>query len=652
MNAVISVEVDMNAWFRCPVVTALVAPPIILLMGCAQTFQLPMTSEQLATHGSVGALIAYLGQPDANASVCESGTETTHLRQDRDLPEEFVAALRDGKIPPPVWGKCAASMLEWLDPSVSTELVERIARSEADLLGLNSFLEANASLQAQLSALHRTFLERGAGISASSRALDEVASKVQSRAAANQLRPIARGIGMELVDAIDLEHGVWHGHPVDVATLDVLSNNADDATLLLFARRLANPALREEAERRVVRLRIAKSPFSETRGAAASVEETVMNRGANPVSLDTHPPLRATVDSSRLIERRVIVKQQLNAQTATLLGVSDDRPSPSVLPELPLHDALAVSLDGVELPVTICAPGRSLDPTPCVAPTDLKSTSPLAAVDRNGTLRFADQLSELQAVALAHETAVEVPILIGDRPLIEISRWLWFSRPDNLVFAGSYPGSAGPNLEVEVERLTTGRLLYSLVGADRAMQAVVEWPDGQYFRVISLGAPGSTGWAGTDGSDGFSGMSGSSASCPSSDGGDGSRGGDGGDGGPGGAGGAGGNGGNIHLVVSGPRSLREETLALVQATVASKGGEGGNGGSGGRGGRGGAGGSGGSGTSCTDSDGHTTFLRGGMSGPSGSDGRDGWDGLPGPNGAPGTVLVEWRDVGSPELSAR
>src|SRR5215472_1190259 len=579
VNAVISVEVDMNAWFRCPVAAALVAPLIILWTGCAQTFQLPMTSEQLATHGSVAALIAYLGQPDANASVCESGTENTRLRQDRGLPEEFVAALRDGKIPPPVWGKCAASMLEWLDPSVSAELVERIARSEADLLGLK-LLETTASLQAQLSALHRTFVERGAGISASSRVLDEGASKVQSKAAANQLGPIARGIGMELVEAIDLEQGIWRGHLVDVATLDVLSNIADEATLLRFARRLTNPTLRDEAERRVVRLRIAKSPFSETRGAAASVEEAVMSRGTNPVSLDTHPAVRATVDSSRLIERRVIVKQQLNAQTATLLGVSDDRPSPSVLPELPLHGALAVSLGGVEHPVTICAPGRALDPTPCIAPTDLKSTSSLAAVDRNGTLRFADQLSEPQAVALAHETAVEVPILIGDKPLIEISRWLWFSRPDNLLFAGSYPGSAGPNLEVEVERLTTGRLLYSLVGADRAMQAVVEWPDGQYFRVISQGATGSTGWAGTDGSDGYSGMSGSSASCPSSEGGDGSRGGDGGDGGSGGAGGAGGNGGNILVVVSGPPSLREETLALVQATVGSKGGVGGDGGRG------------------------------------------------------------------------
>src|SRR5215813_10229385 len=238
---------DMNAWFKCPVATALALPATILWTGCAQTFQLPMTSEQLANHGSVTALIAYLGQPDANASVCESGTETTRLRQDRGLPEEFIAALRDGKIPPPVWEKCAASMLEWLDPSVSAELVERIARSEADLLGLRS-LESNASLQAQLSALHRTFVERGAGISASSRVLDEVASKVQSKAAANQLGPIARGIGMELVDAIDLEQGIWRGHLVDVATLDVLSNSADDATLLLFARRLANPPLREEAE--------------------------------------------------------------------------------------------------------------------------------------------------------------------------------------------------------------------------------------------------------------------------------------------------------------------------------------------------------------------------------------------------------------------
>ncbi len=634
----------MNAWFKRLVATALALPATILWTGCAQTFQLPMTSDQLAVHRSVAALIAYLGQPDANASICESGTETAGLREDRGLPEDFVAALRDDKIPPPVWGKCAASMLEWLDPSVAVELVERIARSEVDLLGFRS-LETNASLQAQLAALHRTFLERRAGISASDRVLDEVASKVRSKAAGNQLGPTAREIGGQLVDAIDLERGAWRGRPVDASTLDVLSTSADDATLLMFARRLASPALREEAERRVVRLRIAKSPFSEIRGAAAAVEQAVMKRGTNPVSLDTHPPLRATLDSSRLIERRVIVQQQLEDQTATLLGVSDDRPTPSVLPELLLRDVLAVSLAGGEHPITVCAPGRALDPTPCIAPSDLKSASSLAAVDRNGTLRFVEQLSAAQAVALAYESAIEVPILIGDKPLIGISRWLWFSRPANVVFAGTNPGSAGPNLEVEVERLSTRRLLYSVAGAGRMMQAVVEWPDGQYFHVISQGAPGITGWNGPAGSDGSSGMSGYSASCPSSEGRDGSRGGDGGAGGAGGPGGAGGNGGDIHVMVSGPRGLREETLALVRATVASKAGEGGAGGNGGRGGRGGAGGSGGSGTSCTDSDGQTISLRGGMTGPSGSDGHDGWDGPPGPPGAPGTVLVEWRDTG-------
>src|SRR5262249_40169452 len=147
----------MNAWFKCRVATALALAAMILWTGCAgQRFQLPMTSAQLAQHHSVSALIAYLGQPDANAAVCESGSATASARQNPDLPEEFIAGLRGDKSPPPVWGKCAASMLDWLDPSVGAELVERIARSEADLLGLRS-VETNASQRAQLSVLHQTF---------------------------------------------------------------------------------------------------------------------------------------------------------------------------------------------------------------------------------------------------------------------------------------------------------------------------------------------------------------------------------------------------------------------------------------------------------------------------------------------------------------
>jgi hypothetical protein len=408
--------------------------------------------------------------------------------------------------------------------------------------------------------------------------------------------------------------------------------------------------LRSEAERRVVRLRIAQSAFPEVRAAAAAVEETVMRSGANLVSLSIHPPLRATLDPARLIERRIVVQQDLNTQSAKILGVSSSRPTLSILPELPLRGVLSVQLAEMTQPITVCAPGRALDPTPCITSADLQSGSPLARVDGDGTLRFVERVAEDQAVALARQgSALEVPLLIGGKPLVQISWWVWFAKPTDILFAGV---GDGPSLAVAVERLSPPRLVYSVTGAGRMLQAVVEWADAGAFRVISRGAPGGRGWDGSSGSDGMSGLSGSSASCPSWDGRDGSPGGAGGNGGDGSNGGPGGRGGDIDVMVYGPSASREETMSLVRATIFSEGGEGGPGGSGGSGGRGGAGGAGGSGASCTDSEGHTTFLRGGLGGSNGPDGRRGSDGFSGPPGTPGVLRFEWREIAKMEQSQR
>ena len=640
------IGVEMNASLKPPLTTALPLIAMLVWSGCTAHFQFPMTSEELAQHNSVDALVAYLGQPDANAVVCAPEKAPPTLRNDGDLAPAMISALRQGKISPPVWGQCVAAMLPSMDNSHATQLLERIIRSEADLLEWK--LETNPPLQAQLTALHRTYMDRGPGIGASPRVLDDVLSKLRPKVAAHQLGPFAQAIGAELILAIDLERGTWSGREVDIATLDALALDADEATLLACARRLPNPALRSEAERRIVRLRIARSPFPEVRNGATAVEETVMRSGANPLSLSTHPPLHATLDPVRLSERRIVVQQELNTQSAKLLGVSSDRPSLSILPELPLRGALLVELTEVTQPITVCAAGRALDPTPCLAPADLSSASPLARVDGDGTLRFLERVSEDRAVALARQgSALDVPLLIGDKPLVQISWWVWFAKPQDIVLTGD---GDGPNLAVEVERLSTPRLVYSVTGAGRTVQAVVEWADAKTFWVISRGAQGARGSDGSSGSDGMSGLSGSSASCPSLRGSDGSPGGAGGDGGGGSNGGPGGRGGNIYAVVSGPSALREETMSLLRATIASQGGEGGAGGSGGSGGRGGSGGSGGIGTTCTDSKGNTRFIDGGMDGPNGPDGRRGSDGFPGPPGAPGVLRYEWWETAKMEQS--
>lgn len=288
-------------------------------------------------------------------------------------------------------------------------------------------------------------------------------------------------------------------------------------------------------------------------------------------------------------------------------------------------------------PITACAAGRALDPTPCLAAADLE-VGPLAGVGPGGVLQVAEQLAAPAVRDLAvRGEALDLPIQVGGAAVAHLAWPLAFERPADLVLPGTEPGSPGPRLEVRAGRLGPARLAFEVRGSGPELLAVVEWAESAGFRIASRGA---TGAAGSPGMDGSWGWSGSAASCPSTPGGAGLAGGPGSAGGSGGPGGPGGRGGHVHAVVASPPELIEETLARVRATLASEGGPAGPGGPGGPGGRGGQGGSGGGTTSCSGADGQTFWLPGGPEGPRGSDGPDGPAGSAGPQGLPGEVHVE------------
>src|SRR6185369_6953110 len=119
-----------------------------------------------------------------------------------------------------------------------------------------------------------------------------------------------------------------------------------------------------------------------------TVEETVMKHGSNPIALAEHAPLSGRIDQARVPMRGVLVRQQVWAQTATLLGYSGDRPGVSVLPELKLRGALVVEAEGVSHPVTLCAPSKRLDPTPCISVHDVRLLNPAAYLDKGGAFHF------------------------------------------------------------------------------------------------------------------------------------------------------------------------------------------------------------------------------------------------------------------------
>ncbi len=602
-----------------------------LLSACAHRIELPMTSDELDARPRTNALVAYLGQPDADPQVC--GASARILDED-DLVVGLIAALRDGKVQPPTWGACVELVLPRLDATRAAELADGMVSAAAALVA-DSRAEQDPALRSRLETLVRTYLEREPGPGASEEALH--ALDVARRSSG----PGAQRTAATLLAGLDLERGRWMDRRVDPAALDAMASDGDAGLLLRAARRLPDPALRAQAERILVRQRIAVSTFREVRAAGAALEAAVLERGTNPVSLAEHPPVRASLVASSLPARTVVVRQRPIEGTAKLLGRAVDRPEPSVLPAVSLRGAVEAELAGLSLPVTICAAGRALDPTPCIAASDVAADSPFARVRGAGDLRVAEQVSEAAAVELARQGGLlRIQLAVGGARAGALAWPVVFERPPDLVFSARSSGGNGPDLAVTVERLDAARVAYRVEGVGTSVVAVAEVPDAPSFRVVSRGARGADGTSGADGSDGMSGSDGSSAICPGFDGRDGSNGGDGSPGDDGGDGAPGGRGGDFRATVIG-RDWPEATLELARASIVSEGGPGGQGGEGGRGGRGGPGGRGGSGATCTDSKGHTTWLRSGSSGLSGMVGRSGRHGRDGERGPPGTV---WFDV--------
>jgi len=324
---------------------------------------------------------------------------------------------------------------------------------------------------------------------------------------------------------------------------------------------------------------------------AAAVEETMVRLGANPVATADHRPLRAWVDLSTIAARGVRVRQDLRRHTNTLLGYSGDG-SVSVLPQPTLRGALHVALQGIDRPLTVCAPPEELDLSPCVPTSAVALDNPLVHLERDGTLRFAEQLTAHEAVSLAASARrLVVPLSVGGRTLTELAWDLVFETPADLVLESHSRGGDGPDLQVHLERMSTGRLGYSVVNGDDRYEAVVETSRASSFHVTSKGADGANGFDGSSGHDGGAGLMGSGASCPSFAGSDGRRGEDGGAGADGHAGSPGGRGGNIVVEVAHNDTSSQESLTLLRGSIRSEGGSGGAGGSGGLGGRGGSGGS-------------------------------------------------------------
>lgn len=226
----------------------------------------------------------------------------------------------------------------------------------------------------------------------------------------------------------EVERGRWKGAVVDAALIEQLAAAGDEASLATLALGLPRPELRDAAARRLVRLRLSRSPFREVRDAAAEVEATVLRLGVNPVSLAAHPARAVHVEPG-------VGPQGLCAEQEWS-GLVRLRASPSctreAAPPLRLQGLLLAELEGISRPVTVCGGALDLDPSPCLAPSDVRAGG-RASVDPAGVL----QVGELRAD--------ELPAWI-DRQVLEVSLRVGSAPAGGRLLAGPLrpPGCAGP----------------------------------------------------------------------------------------------------------------------------------------------------------------------------------------------------------------
>jgi hypothetical protein len=596
-----------------------------LVCGCAQQFPLPMTAAQLIQYDSGPALLAYLAQSDASPTVCDLHARGPHLAgMTADVRTALVGGLADGKVNPVLWRRCVDVLLKRLPQDGVSPLFDDVGHAYRRILA-DSDVERDPSLAERLATLHRLYLERPSGLDAHASVRESLVAEVRTALAKGKLGPVATHFGQELVATVDVEHGRWQGRAVDPVMMDALAESGNEMTLTRFAERLPSAELREQARRRIVRVHIALSPFPEVRAGAAAVEESLLREGHNRIALAQHPLLSAAFDGRKSLVRGVLVRQSVWARTATLLGYAEGRLDLSVLPELSLRGALWAQFQSISRPVSLCERKRDLDPSPCIAVSDVTLDNPFAYLDKGGAFHFRDNVGMGDVVALSSNSNFLLPVRIGGQPAVSLVWGLFYERPEDLVFSGLPPGGAGPSLHIRVERPTATRFVFSASSPQGPYAAVVEASAVRDFHMVSRGAMGFTGAYGSSGS---SGMSGSQCS-------DGGRG---GDGGSGGNGGPGGNGGDIVVEVACGGAPCPDTVALLQTIILSMGGPGGPGGSGGSGGPGGAGGSGRSPSTHIDSDGNSVTDDPGCSpGASGSSGANGSDGWPGPPGRAGRI---------------
>ncbi len=140
----------------------LLAAVLLGVSGCAAQAELalPMTAAQAVREGSGAALVAYLGQPDANPAVCDTAGAGAHVSAlAADARTALVDGLRTGKVPPALWRRCTNRLAKGLSADDSASLFDAMALAYRDLV-TSSHPRHRPTTGGRLTALHQLYLDR------------------------------------------------------------------------------------------------------------------------------------------------------------------------------------------------------------------------------------------------------------------------------------------------------------------------------------------------------------------------------------------------------------------------------------------------------------------------------------------------------------
>ncbi|MEZ4320624.1 MAG: hypothetical protein R3F61_24290 [Myxococcota bacterium] len=458
---------------------------VLLGMACATGYKPNLGASQLADSNRPHALIVgYLEQTSADPAVCDvTRTDGVALSYaDRRVVKALFQGLEKGSIPPDRWSRCVRLLWREADPLLEADLGHALLGGLDGLRRVSAWGSRDLERASALLDVLVNRESRGGTEALDPTKLEGVALDLRA-AAARFGRDSAAGVVLgDLVSAVEAEAGVLDGVPI---TRKTIAATNDPVQLTQWALRLPSAPLREAAQERLIARRIEKSPFAWVRENAEAVQDALAKGplGLPPGAVVVRAQWSPARDGTALLR---LLQDPLRGKVRLLPAGRDGTRSAD--PSLDLVDSLWLDIDGLERPITVCGPDR-FDPTPCMPPSRLSMTHPVAVLAPTGRVTFPRELAMREFIELGRDGDRLSAQVVVDGHVADIDLPIRFDSVPELVLEPPNKGN-GPPIKVQAWELSNERLLLEvrspLVLGNKVWSALVESSD-TAFSVQSYG---------------------------------------------------------------------------------------------------------------------------------------------------------------------